>query len=375
MVGRDGIADRFEDIGSRVDHDRFDLLRLDVGLGHKAQHQVHRRMREDAARIGFDRHAGVGDGPCPAETLRHLVNADAPAHDSQKAPRAVQRRRVGGVAPFGQKRGSHPVFTGAAHVQGFGHRAEIAPDARSKAGGDAEPVAQFTPLQPQKPRGGGKGAKGADGARAVLAAQIMLGEHPFGDLAFNLDPRLKGRHQPFAIDAAQHLANGQRGGQGRDGRMGQKPVNMGRIDRDLRIVPVMRVARRSQHPCGHAHRNLDPAAAQKPRIRATTGVAGLVDQDMDGMFLTPRDEKSGGIQNAAMPDADRLGRDGVAAKPLDETGGVFRQRHPVGNLGEFVARHGHGLAPAFDVVCGDGCGQGLSPASDSRSRRPVSQAR
>ena len=64
-----GIADRIQDIRAGVNFDRVNVVRLYVVFGDEFQHQVDGRMREHAAGIGFDRHAGLDDGPDFAKAL------------------------------------------------------------------------------------------------------------------------------------------------------------------------------------------------------------------------------------------------------------------------------------------------------------------
>src|SRR5580765_4159900 len=96
MVRRYRIADRVQDICTRVNFDSVNVTRRYIVLRDKFEHQVDGWVREHAAWIGFDRHAGVDNSPDFAEALRGLSQADTAALHGIKAPRAVQRIGIGG---------------------------------------------------------------------------------------------------------------------------------------------------------------------------------------------------------------------------------------------------------------------------------------
>src|ERR1044071_5507123 len=143
MVGCDRIANRIQNIASGINLYAHDILGLYVGFGHELEHQVDRRMREDAARIRFDRDSGIDDAPDSAKFLRNLCGAHAAAMNRVEAPRTIQSILIGGKTARRKQRSGHAIFGRTAYVERLCHGAKVTANSGSQAGDDTETATQL----------------------------------------------------------------------------------------------------------------------------------------------------------------------------------------------------------------------------------------
>jgi hypothetical protein len=125
LIAGDFVPDRIQDVGTRVKDNFFDTIRLDVVLGYDGQHHVHGGMRQNAARVRFDADARIHNGVRFSKASDNFFCVETPAKDTEKPPWSIQCFRVGLKSIFREHCCRNPVTGRPAHVQGFGHRAEI----------------------------------------------------------------------------------------------------------------------------------------------------------------------------------------------------------------------------------------------------------
>ena len=127
-----GIAEWIEDIGTRAEANRADLVRLHIVFDHQLPHRIHARMPKHATRVWLDRDAGSHDAVRISETSKDAVGFETAteAEDLEEAPWTIETVPPAGKPSGGQLRGRYPVFGGPSHVKRLGHRSKVHPNAR-----------------------------------------------------------------------------------------------------------------------------------------------------------------------------------------------------------------------------------------------------
>ena len=100
--------------------------------------------------------------------------------------------------------------------------------------------------------------------------------------------------------------------------MREQAVDVRWIVRDLRVVPIMRMARRAQHAGGDCCGRLVGAARQQQRVFPPALLQRVINQDMHGMFGAARNHHAQRIDHAALADAQSLCGQIVIGNLLDE---------------------------------------------------------
>jgi hypothetical protein len=117
---------------------------------------------------------------------------------------------------------------------------------------------------------------------------------------------------------AEALGHDEGGRQRRNGRMREQPVDMGGIVRDLRVVPVMRMAGRAPDTGGQRRRHAGAPGRRQRRIGPSALFERVSDEDLDRMLAAAGEIEAERIDDAASPDPQRLGRQVGIGGGLDE---------------------------------------------------------
>ena len=117
---------------------RFTRSGSQVVLADEVEHHRHAGMRERAARMRLDRHAGERERPRIAELAVDHLGAVAAAGGAKETAVGFESVRRGGEAERRELGGDHAALRRAAGVERLGHRAEVLAQARRLRGADAQ---------------------------------------------------------------------------------------------------------------------------------------------------------------------------------------------------------------------------------------------
>ena len=203
-------------------------------------------MAEHAARIRLDRDAGPDDRVRVAELADDAVGVEAAAvaEDLEEAPRRIERVLAAGEALAASSAATTPFCAARPTCSGLVIVPKLTRMPEAELAAIASACAVWLGVEAQQLRGRGHRAERADGAGGVEALLVVVGMDRLGDLALDLEAGQEGFEELPPVTPLP-LADRQRRGQRRHRRMRQQPEDAVGARRQLRVVPVERVAARA----------------------------------------------------------------------------------------------------------------------------------
>ena len=286
---------------------------------HQSSHGIHRRMPEHAARVRLDRHPGPHDRVRVAELADDTVGIEAltVTEGLEKAPRRIESIPASCEAPHGKLGRDHPVLRRPTHVQRLGHRPEVHAYAGGRARRDGERVRDLGAIETKQPGRGDDRAERANGAGRVEALHVVAGTDGLGNLALHLEAREK-RIEERRAGRMLPLADGQRCDHRRHGRVRQQSEDTVGAGRQLRVVPVQRMAARPVEQRRRGRTAPERLGAERGGLRLRVNCLNVAAQDTAGVLRRSGQHDAESVDDASLCDPDGLRRKIPPAGPADE---------------------------------------------------------